>query len=186
MSKNQTKLIHSFNQIYNDHKMLVYNVALNYLQNIEDAEEITQDVFVKVHQSIHQFQDKSTLKTWIYRITINQSLDFIKKKKSKKRFFIFGKKSQNEFEILNISNFEHPGIQLENKESAKILFESINTLPENQKTAFLLTKVDGLSNPEAAEIMEISISAIESLIFRAKKELKEKLSNKFEEFRKKK
>ena len=157
MSKNQIRTIHLFNQIYNEHKMLVYNVPLNYLQNIEHAEEITQDVFVKIHQSLHQFQDKSTIKTWIYRITINQSLDFIKKKNSKKRFFIFGKKSQNELEIINITNFEHPGIQLENKENAKLLFEVINTLRENQKTAFILTKVDGLTNPEVAEIMEMSI-----------------------------
>ena len=165
---------------------MVYNVALNYLQNFEDAEEVTQDVFIKVNQSIHTFKEESTIKTWIYRITINQSLDFIKKKNSKKRFFSFGRKTDNEYEYLNSSNFEHPGVLIENQENAKILFEIINTLPENQKTAFILTKVDGLSNPEVAEIMELSISAIESLIFRAKNTLKEKLSNKFEEYRKKK
>ncbi len=176
----------NFNSIYNEYHLLVYNVALNYVQNIEDAEEITQDVFLKVHESLSDFKENSSLKTWLYRITINQSLDLIKKKNSKKRFFIFGKKSQNEFELTNISNFEHPGILLEQQEDAKVLFLVINTLPENQKTAFILSKVDGLSNPEVSEIMEISISAVESLVFRAKKELKEKLSNKFEEYRKNK
>lgn len=165
---------------------MVYNVALNYVQNIEDAEEITQDVFLKVHESLASFKKNSTIKTWIYRITINQSLDFLKKKKSKKRFYIFGKKSQNEFEISNVSNFEHPGLLLEQQEDVKILFSIINTLPENQKTAFILSKFDGISNSEISEIMNLSISAVESLVFRAKKELKEKLSNKFEEFRKKK
>ena len=176
----------NFNSVYNEYHLLVYNVALNYAQNIEDAEEITQDVFLKVHESLSDFKENSSIKTWLYRITINQSLDFIKKKNSKKRFFIFGKKSQNEFELTNVSNFEHPGILLEQQEDAKVLFLVINTLPENQKTAFILSKVDGLSNPEVSEIMEISISAVESLIFRAKKELKEKLSNKFEEYRKNK
>lgn len=172
--------------LYKNYNALVYNVALHYLQNIEDAEEITQDVFVQLHESISNFKEKSSLKTWIYRITINKCLDFIKHKNSKKRFFIFGKKSQNEFEILNKSNFEHPGILLENKENAAILFKAINELNENQKTAFILSKIDGLSNPEIAEIMQISISAVESLVFRAKSTLKEKLSNKFEEYRKKK
>lgn len=181
MSKNQFDL----NKLYQTHKVLVYNVALNYLQNIEDAEEVTQDVFVKVYQSLDSFKEESHIKTWIYRITINQSLDFIKKKNSKKRFFVFGKKTDNDYEYNNSSNFEHPGIVLENQENAKILFEAINTLPENQKTAFILAKVDGLSNPEVAEIMEMSISAIESLVFRAKNSLKDKLSNKFEEYRKK-
>ena len=174
-----------FEKLYNQFSVLVYNLALNYLQNIEDAEEITQDVFIQIYNSLSKFQEKSSLKTWIYRITINKCLDFIKHKNSQKRFFIFGKKSQNEFEIENVSNFEHPGILLENKEKSKLLFEIINELGENQKTAFLLSKVDGLSNPEISEIMKLSISSVESLIFRAKSTLKEKISNKFEEYRKK-
>ncbi len=174
-----------FEKLYNQYSILVYNLALNYLQNIEDAEEITQDVFIQINNSISKFQEKSSLKTWIYRITINKCLDFIKHKNSQKRFFIFGKKSQNEFEIENVSNFEHPGILLENKEKSKLLFEIINELGENQKTAFLLSKIDGLSNSEISEIMKLSISSVESLVFRAKATLKEKISNKFEEYRKK-
>lgn len=173
-----------FEKFYNQYSVLVYNLALNYLQNIEDAEEITQDVFIQINNSLDKFQEKSSLKTWIYRITINKCLDYIKHKNSQKRFFIFGKKSQNESEITNISHFEHPGIILENKEKSKLLFEIINELGENQKTAFLLSKVDGLSNPEIAEIMKLSISSVESLVFRAKSILKDKISNKFEEYRK--
>jgi DNA-directed RNA polymerase specialized sigma24 family protein len=157
-----------FESLYHEHKTLVYNVALNYLQSIEDAEEVTQDVFVKV-----------------YRIAINQCLDFIKRKNSQKRFFIFGKKSQNEQEYLNTSTFEHPGILMENQEEAAILFGVINTLTENQKTAFLLSKLDGLSNPEIAEIMQLSISSVESLVFRAKASLQSTLAEKFKNYRKK-
>ena len=175
----------NFKNLYNEYNVLVYNVALNYLQNTEDAEEITQDVFVQVHESLDQFNEKSSLKTWIYRITINKSLNFIKHKASKKHFFIFGRKSNNELEISNLSNFEHPGVLLENKEKSVILFGVINELTENQKTAFMLSKIDGLSNPEISDIMQLSISSVESLIFRAKTSLKEKLSNKFEEHRKK-
>ena len=176
----------AFKQLYEQYKVLVYNVALNYLQNIEDAEEITQDVFLQVYHSLHNFNEKATLKTWIYRITINKCLDFIKQKNSKKRIFIFGKKVSSEYEITNLSNFEHPGILLENKESAEILFKTLNELTENQKTAFILSKIDGLSNPEIAEIMQLSISSVESLIFRAKTNLKALLSKNFETYRKKK
>jgi len=179
-------LKNNFNQLYKDYYILVYNVALNYLQNIEDAEEITQDVFLKVYQSMDTFNQKSTIKTWIYRITINQCLDYLKQKNSKKRFFVFGKKSQNEYEYMNTATFEHPGIVLEKKQEAAILFSVINTLTENQKTAFVLSKIDGLSNGEISEIMELSISSVESLLFRAKGALQIKLSEKFEEYRKKK
>ena len=175
-----------FEKLYHEYKTLVFNVALNYLQNVEDAEEITQDVFVKVYHSLDNFNQKSSHKTWIYRITINQCLDFIKQKNSQKRFFIFGKKSQNEQEYLNTTTFEHPGILMEKQEDAKILFEVINTLTENQKTAFLLSKLDGLSNSEVAEIMQLSISSVESLVFRAKATLQDKLSEKFNNYRKKK
>ena len=164
----------------------MFNVALNYLQNLEDAEEITQDVFVKVYHSLENFSQKSSYKTWIYRITINQCLDFIIQKSSQKRFFMFGKKSQNEQEYLDTATFEHPGILMENKENAEILFEVINTLTENQKTAFLLSKLDGLSNPEIGEIMQLSISSVESLIFRGKAILQQRLAEKFTQYRKKK
>jgi RNA polymerase sigma-70 factor (ECF subfamily) len=175
-----------FKTVYHQYHVLVYNVALNYLQNIEDAEEVTQDVFIQLHESLATFNRQSSLKTWIYRITINKCLDAIKHKNSQKRFFIFGKKSKSDFEILNISSFEHPGILLENKEKAEILYGVINELNENQKTAFILSKIDGLSNPEISEIMQLSISSIESLVFRAKTTLKEKLAIKFIEYRKKK
>lgn len=172
--------------LYQNYNVLVFNVALHYVQNVEDAEEITQDVFVKVHQSLKDFNQNSSHKTWIYRIAINQSLDFIKKKNSQKRFFIFGNRNHNENEYLNSSTFEHPGIDLLRKEEAEILYKTINTLSENQKTAFILSKIDGLSNPEVAEIMELSVSAVESLVFRAKASLKEKLASKFSEYHKNK
>jgi len=174
-----------FEKLYREYRILVFNVALHYLQNTEDAEEITQDVFVKINLALPDFNNKSTYKTWIYRIAINQCLDYIKQKNSQKRFFIFGKKSQNEQEYLNSSTFEHPGILMENKEDAAILFQAINTLTENQKTAFLLSKLDGLSNPEIAEIMQLSISSVESLVFRAKASLQIKLAEKFSQYRKK-
>ncbi len=175
-----------FQSIYNQYSILVYNVALHYLQNVEDAEEITQDVFIQLHQSLDKFKNNSSLKTWIYRIAINKCLDFIKHKNSKKRFFIFGTRSNSEVDLLNVSNFEHPGILMENKENAILLFKVINELNENQKTAFVLSKLDGLSNTEIATIMEVSISSVESLVFRAKASLKQKLSLKFENYRKKK
>lgn len=177
---------YSFNQIYFEYRILVYNLALHYVLNIEDAEEITQDVFVKVYQRLGSFKNNSSVKTWIYRITVNAAIDFINHKNSKKRFFIFGKKSSSEKEYLSATDFNHPGIALENKEQSAILFSIIHTLPENQKTAFLLSKLEGLGNAEIAEIMQISIGAVESLQVRAKKALKEKLAEKFEEYRRKK
>lgn len=61
---------------------MVYNVCLNYLQNIEDAEDVTQEVFVKIHRKLDSFNQQSSIKTWVYRISINACLDYLKAQKN--------------------------------------------------------------------------------------------------------
>ena len=153
---------------------MVYNTALGYVQNMEDAEEVMQDVFVEIHQSLKTFRGESALKTWIYRITINKSLDFLKYKKRKKRFspFISILSSDSIEPGFDTPDFNHPGVLLENKERAAILFKAINTLPEMQRTVFLLAKLEDLGNMEIAEILNKKPGAIESLLSRAKENLK--------------
>lgn len=170
-----------FSEIYTSFKNKVYNTALGYLQNQEDAEEVTQDVFVEIHFSISKFENRSSLSTWIYRITVNKSLDFIKHKNRKKRFSIVVSLFDREKDkpAKEESDFIHPGVQLESKENAKILFKAIHKLPESQKTAFLLARVEGLSNKEIAPIMEISVGAVESLLSRAKENLRKELKDFF-------
>lgn len=166
-----------FYQIYNDHVKMVYNLCLNYLQNTEDAEEATQDVFVKVHENLSKFKGDSTAKTWIYRITIRHCLDIIKSKNRQKRLgfmqSLFGKTGN---EIVELTNFSHPGIELENKQAVKTIMSAIYSLPENQKTAIILKSIEDLKGKEIAEIMSISEKAVESLLSRAKQNLKEKLN----------
>ena len=158
-----------FEAFYIKNKNFVYNLALQYVQNIEEAQEITQDVFLKTHQKIHTFKGDATLETWLYGITINTSLDAIKAKKRKKRFAIF---SRNQDELNKYTNFNHPGVTLENKEALQRLFGLINKLPQTQKTALILIKIEGKSIKEVAHILEKTPKAIESLLQRAKTQLK--------------
>lgn len=160
-------------QLYDLHKDMVYNLSLNYLQNHEDAQEITQDVFVAVYRSMDKFRNESSVSTWIYRITINKCLDHIKASKRKKRLSFFtsifgGDVEENTFRV-----FDHPGVQLEQKQAMERLFRCINKLPEKQKTALLLSKTENLSQAEIAEVMGLSVKAVESLIQRAKSNLSE-------------
>jgi len=168
-----------FEEIYKQFSKLVFNLALQYVQNTEDAEEITQDVFLTVHQSLKLFQQNSEIQTWIYRIAINKSLDFIKAKNRKKRFaFITSLFHDDGNELKNLGhNFNHPGILLEQKEALKSLFQQINALPYNQKTALILSKLEQKSQKEVAEIMKLSIKAVESLLQRAKTNLAKKINS---------
>lgn len=152
---------------------MVYNLALHYVQNIEDAEEITQDVFLAVHQSLPQFNAGSEISTWIYRITINKSLDLIKSRNRKKRFARLTSIFRNDgvSGAIDIPDFNHPGVGLEQKEEITLIFSLINRLPDNQRTALILTKIEHKSQRETALIMNLSEKAVESLVQRAKKNL---------------
>ena len=165
---------YNFKSIYDEYSQMVYNVSLNYLQNTEDAEDVTQEVFVKIYKNLDQFDGHSSIKTWIYRICINASLDFLKAQKNKKSI-IFNFSIFNNFNVLPVvSDFNHPGVLLENKEGLESLFSKINELPVNQKTALLLKAVEDLSQKEIAEVMNMNEKAVESLLSRARKNLKEK------------
>ena len=158
-------------EIYTLHKHAVFNLALSYVQNTQDAEEITQDVFISVHKNITKFKYQSSLKTWVYRITINTSLDFLKAQKRNKRKALFQAKNIDSTTI-QIANFDHPGVQLEDKEDLERLFIHINSLPENQKTALILLKIEQEKTAEVAKIMKLTPKAVESLFSRAKTNLK--------------
>jgi RNA polymerase sigma-70 factor (ECF subfamily) len=160
-------------------KNSVFNVALSYTRNREDAEEITQDVFVEVYQSAATFKGDSSVKTWVYRIAINKSLDFIRYRNRKKRFALLTSLVSKETGEVKYHqpDFNHPGVSLENKEKAQYLFAAIDKLPQNQQTAFILLKLEGMSQREAAETMQINEKALESLFQRAKQNLRKELSD---------
>jgi len=161
----------------------VYNTALSFLQHQEDAEDITQEVFTEVFQSIHRFREQSKLSTWIYRITVTKSLELLRSRRREKRSGIIISLFEKEHQI-NVSGdepFYHPGVSLENKEMASVLFNAIQKLPSRQRTAFTLHKLENLSYAELAEIMGVSISSVESLLFRAKKKLRELLEVYYEQ-----
>ncbi len=172
----------SFENLVKQFKNKVFNTSLSILQNVEDAEDITQEVFVEVFQSVKNFKGESKLSTWIYRIAVSKSLEFLRWKNRKKRFGFMQSLLYNNLteSILEIPNFFHPGIQLENKERAAILFAAINKLPENQKTAFILHKIEGLSYAEVADVMHATVSSVESLLFRAKQSLQKLLGDYYE------
>ncbi|MGK0314678.1 MAG: RNA polymerase sigma factor (sigma-70 family) [Saprospiraceae bacterium] len=166
----------SFRQLYDLYSKLVYNTAMSFVPDICSAEEITQDVFTKIYRKSGSFSGNSTVKTWIYRITVNTALNQIKK--------------NNRVRSLNLDKsreieFNHPGVLLENKEDAITLQLTISSLPESQRTAFVLSYIEDLPRLEVANIMGVSLKATESLLQRAKGNLRGKLNKLYPHRRKK-
>ncbi|WP_462251836.1 RNA polymerase sigma factor [Ekhidna sp.] len=161
----------------------IFNTILSYLKNEDDASEVLQDVFITVFNTAEKFKFNSSVSTWIYRIAVNKSLDFIRSKNAKKRQGVFTSiYKRDSGEILHDApDFEHPGVTLENKENAKLLFQAIEALSDNQQTAFILTQVEGLPQNEVAEIMGLTRKSVESLLQRAKANLRVELKKYYPE-----
>ena len=176
------KLISGNSQAYakllDDYQQKVFATCISFIPNKEDAEDVAQEVFLEVFKSITKFKGNSKLSTWIYKITTNKCLEFIRKRNAKKRFAFLQFSIGADTPVDNTNYFteiNHPGIILENKEATERIFKAINTLPENQRVVFTLAKIDGKSYQEIVEITGKSLSSVESIMFRAKKSLKEKL-----------
>ena len=170
----------AYANLIDDFQQKVFATCISFVPNKEDAEDIAQEVFVEVFNSINKFKGDSKLSTWIYRITTNKCLEFIRKRNTKKRFAFLQSITGPDFEIDKTNYFtemNHPGVILENKEKNETLFLAINNLPEAQRLVFTLNKVDGKSYQEVSDITEKSLSSVESLLFRAKKNLQKTLEN---------
>ena len=162
----------AFAELVSVYRRTVINICYRFLLNKEDAEDIAQEVFIEVYHSIKKFRGDSTLSTWIYRIATTKSLDQIKKQNRQKRITSIGA-------LLGIEQIAHwaaakerPDKTLEEKEGLLLLMKALNNLPESQRVALTLSKVEGYSNTEVAEIMETTLTAVDSLIYRAKQNLK--------------
>lgn len=152
----------AFLTLYAEYSTLVYNLALSFCSNPRIAEDITQDVFTKIFKNAGKFEGRSSVKTWIYRIAVNTSIQASKRPRNRP------------FEIIKdqSSMQGHPGIELEKREKAVQLKQAIDQLPENQKIAFTMSFIEELPRQEVADLMEISLKATESLLQRAKKKLR--------------
>ncbi|BAX82676.1 RNA polymerase sigma factor [Labilibaculum antarcticum] len=175
----------AFRSLVETYQTMVVNTAMGMIHNQADAEDIAQEVFMQVYHSITDFRSESSLKTWLYRITITRSLNAIRDRKRRNFFsrvedFFQGKKE----EVNEKASFVNPDKALEEKDHANAIHTALDALPENQKIAFTLSKYEELSYEEIAELMQLSKSSVESLLFRAKSNLQKKLIDYYKNFTK--
>ena len=181
---NETELIErlkqrdetAFKTIVEQWQDMVYNTILGIVQNDTEAEDLAQDVFIKVFEKVGTFKGDSKFSTWLYRIATTTALDHLRSRKRKKRFgFLQSLTGSAGDEKEQIPDFHHPGVNLDNKERAAVLFRAIETLPDNQKAAYTLHKLEGLSYRDVSEVLNTTVSAVESLMSRANQNLRKQL-----------
>lgn len=167
----------AFRWLVNSYRDRVFSTAVHILQDTGEAEDAAQETFIKVYEAISSFKGESGLSTWIYRIAVHKALDKLRRQKLRQRLRKWLPGWMPAEQASATGEFHHPGVLLDNKEKAAILFRAIRGLPEKQRTAFTLVKVQGLSYEEAAAITEQSVKALESLITRAKTNLQRQLAS---------
>ena len=167
----------SFRNLVLAYQDKVLNSAYGFVHNREDAEDIAQEVFIEIYESLDTFRGDAKLSTWIYRITVTKCLDHLRRKKRKKRAApvkeLRDMSSQEEGSAS--ADGSNPQDELETRQRVEILQHAIEKLPQNQRIALNLSRFNEMSYKEIADVMNISLSSVESLIFRAKDNLKKKL-----------
>lgn len=157
----------AFEELLRKHKNMVINLAYRIIQNYSEAEDIAQEVFLKIYNSAKTYKPEAKFSTWVYKITVNLSLNRLRGKKHLPTLPLE--------ETLPISDPNSPETNLEKQELINKVRTALNSLPENQKLAVTLRRYENLSYEEIAKIIGTSVSAVDSLIQRAKQNLKLKL-----------
>ena len=150
----------------------LFRVALGYMHSKEEAEDIVQEVLIKAFNSLNTFKGNSKLSTWLYRITVNSCLNQINKHK---RTSLFSSIEEIKGQGLDSSDQKNPEQQLIEEERNLKVRKAIDSLPTNQKTAFILQRYKELSQKEISEVMGVTEGAVEQLLQRGKRHLKKRL-----------
>ena len=168
----------AFRSLVDTYQQKVIRTCKGFVHSDDDAEDIAQEVFIEIWQSINKFRGDAELSTWIYRISVNKSLNFIKTASRRKifSFFDFTDPDRSSFanELAAAQGYS-PDNDLGRSEQAEAVKRAIDSLPSKQRTAFVLSKYDDLSYQEIAKVMNSTVPSVESLIFRARQNLQKRL-----------
>ncbi len=161
----------AFNPLVLRYKEKIYWIVRRMIPDHDEADDVTQNVFIKAYQSLNTFKGESSFYTWIYRIAINLSLNEIRRRKIRKTFSL-------DEEIHQVSSTDaHPLEMMEREERTKLIQEAIDLLPEKQKKVFLLRYYEELPYEEIAKILKTSVGGLKANYFHAVKKIGEHIKN---------
>ena len=165
----------SFNRLINKYQQKIYWHARRMTGSHLDADEVVQEVLLVLYNKLKDFQFKSSVYTWIYRITSTRSINFLNKRKFKRIL------SFDDINTSEIGSKEDIIQDIDTKDKIKKLDQFLQTLPAKQREIFILRNVDGLSYEEISEITGKSLGGLKSNYFHAINKISEMMKNEFEE-----
>jgi RNA polymerase sigma-70 factor (ECF subfamily) len=171
----------AFAELVERHQGRVYHHALRLMGSAEDAEEVLQDTFLKVFRNLDRFEERSRFSTWIYRIATNEALMRLRKARRKREVFLedtLGKDGERYSD--QIRDFARSALDnVADTEIREALTSALAELPEDYRVVFTMRDLDGLTNAEVADVLEISVPAVKSRLHRSRLYLRDRLSRIF-------
>lgn len=176
VTASQSGDLEAFKSLFEQHRRTVLGIAYNYVKNLEDAEDILQETFIKAHHSLHQFKnhDQSRFSSWLYRIGVNCSIDHVRKQKRKKEKISAMKDLHQGIAQRNPSD---PEYRRHMKEIRQKVDQAMTKLSPRQRMIFQLKHDQQFSIKEIAAVMECSEGSIKKQLFRAVGVIKAGLKN---------
>jgi RNA polymerase sigma-70 factor, ECF subfamily len=168
-----------FAKIVDAYSGYIYRLALKMLQNSQDAEDILQETFIKAYKALPNFDGRSKISTWLYRIGTNEALMFLRRKRPDTISMEVPREEDSDEDVRPIEIVDWcclPEGELMSDEARQYLDRSVDELPERLRMTFILRDIEGLSTREASEVLEISETAVKTRLHRARLQLREKLS----------
>ncbi|OON67491.1 RNA polymerase subunit sigma-70 [Hymenobacter sp. CRA2] len=166
----------AFRTLVERYQNRVYRTVLALLHSREEAEDVAQEVFVEVYQTVGRFRGDAALSTWLYRLATSRALKHRRWARAKKRFASFTSLLGFDNHVLHDPpDHAHPQAQLEGQQQLRLLLEQVARLPDQQQVAFTLRHEQELSYEEIAAVLNTTVPAVESLLFRARQTLRKHL-----------
>ncbi len=174
----------AFEELVQRYESKVYNLAIRFTRNHEDAEEVLQDVFTSVYRKIEGFEGKSAFSSWIYRVVVNAAFMKLRKRKQSPTVSMedLSPSARQEFVEQHPTHIVQSDISSMNRELREVLEQSITRLPDEYRAVYVLRDIDGLSNQEVGEILDLSIPAVKSRLHRSRLMLRKKLQAYWDEY----
>ena len=170
----------AFRTLVERYQVRIYRTVYSLLRNPEEAEDVAQEVFVEVYQTIGQYRGEAALSTWLYRLATSRALKSRRRAQAKKRFAYFTSLLGFGNEVLHEPpDHAHPLTLLEGQQQLQLLLAHIARLPDQQQVAFTLRHEQELSYEEIAAVLGTTVAAVESLLFRARQTLRKHIQPSF-------
>ena len=176
--------ISAFEEIVSRYEAKVMNLSLRFTRNQEDAEEVLQDVFTTVYRKIDGFRGQSAFSSWLYRIVVNAAFMKLRKKKQNQAISMEDLAPAVKQYCIERDDaaWPHSHNVAVTQELQEVLQKAIDRLPDQYRAVFVLRDVDGLSNQETGQILDLSIPAVKSRLHRSRIMLRKKLQRYYEDF----